>query len=50
MVLMDGLFDMLDRVFIDHYINDIKHGVQPKKAIIFCRGNGVLRSTTTTSS
>ena len=39
-----GLFDLLDRVYIDHYINDIKHGVQPKKAIIFCRGNGVLGS------
>ena len=39
-----GLIDLLDRVYLDHYVKDIKHGIQPKKAIIFCRGNGVLGS------
>ena len=37
-----GLFDLLDRVYLRQYVQDIKNGVQPKKAIIFCRGNGVL--------
>ena len=37
-----GLFDLLDRVYLRQYVQDIKTGVEPKKAIIFCRGNGVL--------
>ena len=37
-----GLFDLVDRVFLDHYVMDLNNGEEPKKAIIFCRGNGVL--------
>ena len=37
-----GFFDLLDRVFLSHYVKDLKDGVEPKRAIIFCRGNGVL--------
>ena len=37
-----GLFNLLDRVFLHHYVKDLKQGVEPKRAIIFCRGNGVL--------
>ena len=37
-----GLFDLLDRVYLRQYVQDLKTGVEPKNAIIFCRGNGVL--------
>ena len=37
-----GLLDLLDRVFLSHYVNDLMEGREPKKCIIFCRGNGVL--------
>ena len=36
------MFELLDRVFLSHYVKDLKDGVEPKRAIIFCRGNGVL--------
>ena len=37
-----GLFDLVDRIFLNHYVNDLMNSVAPKKAIIFCRGGGVL--------
>ena len=37
-----GLLDLLDRVFLRQYVQDVMSGVAPKKAIIFCRRNGVL--------
>ena len=39
-----GLLDLLDRVYLRQYVEDLKVGAEPKKAIIFCRGNGVLGS------
>ena len=37
-----GLLDLLKRVFLHPYLEDLKNGREPKKAIIFSRGNGVL--------
>ena len=37
-----GLFALLDRIYLDQYVKDLKNGAEPKKAIIFCRGNGLL--------
>ena len=37
-----GLLDLLDRVYLDPYLEDLRLGREPKKAIIFCRGNSVL--------
>lgn len=37
-----GLMDLLGRVYLDKYIDDLEKGEPPKKCIIFCRGNGVL--------
>ena len=37
-----GLMDLLRRVYIDKYLEDLENGETPKKCIIFCRGNGVL--------
>ena len=37
-----GLLDLLERVYLRQFVEDLKMGREPKKAIIFCRGNGVL--------
>ena len=37
-----GLMDLLDRVFLGKYLEDLQKKKEPKKCIIFCRGNGVL--------
>ena len=37
-----GMLDLLDRVFLRQYLADLEEGKEPKRAIIFCRGNGVL--------
>ena len=37
-----GLMDLLDRVYLHQYVEDLRTGAVPKKAIIFCRGNGVI--------
>jgi hypothetical protein len=37
-----GLLDLLDRVYLRQFLEDLRLGREPKKAIIFCRGNGVL--------
>ena len=37
-----GLLDLLDRVYLDPYLEDLRLGREPKKAIIFCRGNSTL--------
>ena len=37
-----GLLDLLNRVFLSQYVQDVMSGVAPKRAIIFCRRNGVL--------
>lgn len=37
-----GLIDTLDRIFIRQFLEDLREGREPKKAIIFSRGNGVL--------
>ena len=39
-----GLLDLLDRVLLRKYVEDLRVGAEPKKAIIFCRGNGLLGS------
>ena len=39
-----GMLDLLDRILLRKYVEDLKAGVEPKKAIIFCRGNGLLGS------
>ena len=39
-----GLLDLLDRILLRKYVEDLKAGAEPKKAIIFCRGNGLLGS------
>ena len=37
-----GLLDLLERVYLRQFVEDLRDGKEPKKAIIFCRGNGVL--------
>ena len=37
-----GLMDLLMRVYLQQYLEDLKIGRNPKKCIIFCRGNGTL--------
>lgn len=37
-----GLVDLLDRVYLKQYVEDINAGKDPKKAIIFCRGSNML--------
>ena len=37
-----GLMDLLLRVYLQFYLNDLEAGFKPKKAIIFCRGNGIM--------
>ena len=37
-----GLMDLLNRIYLKHYIEDLKAGRMPKKCIIFCRGNSIL--------
>ena len=37
-----GLMDLLSRIYIDQYIEDLKNNVDPKRCIIFSRGNGTL--------
>ena len=37
-----GLMDLLFRVFLRRYLEDLNTGKKPKTFIIFCRGNGVL--------
>ena len=37
-----GLMDLLQRIFLRQYLEDLALGRKPKKCIIFCRGNGVL--------
>ena len=36
------MMDLLFRVFLKHYLEDLKLGRKPKNFIVFCRGNGVL--------
>ena len=33
---------MLDRIYLDQYVKDLEIGAEPRRAIIFCRGNGLL--------
>ena len=37
-----GMMDLLLRVALRQYLDDLEQGKQPKKCLIFCRGNGVL--------
>ena len=37
-----GLMDLLQRVFLKQYLDDLNNKREPKRCIIFCRGNGVL--------
>ena len=37
-----GLMDLLQRVYLQQYLEDLDLDRKPKKCIIFCRGNGVL--------
>ena len=37
-----GLMDLLQRVFLKQYLDDLSKDRKPKKCIIFCRGNGIL--------
>ena len=37
-----GLMDLLLRVYLKFYLKDLELGLKPKKAIIFCRGNGIM--------
>ena len=37
-----GLLDLLERVYLKQYVQDLNSGKEPKKAIIFCRGNSML--------
>ena len=37
-----GLMDLLDRVYLKQYLEDLKRGQKPNKCIIFCRGNGLI--------
>ena len=37
-----GLMDLLSRVYIDQYIEDLRNDVEPKRCIIFSRGNSTL--------
>ena len=39
---LPGLMDLLMRVYLQKYLDDLSNNVAPKKCIIFCRGNGVL--------
>ena len=41
-VTAPGLMDLLKRIYLNHYIDDLKAGRTPKKCIIFCRGNSML--------
>ena len=40
----EGLLDLVDRVYLRQFVEDLEAGVEPKKAIIFSRQNGVLGS------
>ena len=37
-----GLMDLIKRVYLAQYLEDLEMDKKPKKCIIFCRGNGVL--------
>ena len=37
-----GLMDLLGRLYLNRFLEDLSKGRKPKKCIIFCRGNGVL--------
>ena len=37
-----GMMDLLMRVYLQKYLNDLANKIEPRKCIIFCRGNGVL--------
>ena len=37
-----GLLDLLDRIYVNHMLEDLRYGREPKKAIIFCRMGRVL--------
>ena len=37
-----GLLDLLDRLYFDQMLEDLRYGKEPKKAIIFCRTGRVL--------
>ena len=37
-----GLMDLLGRLYLNQFLEDLSFGRKPKKCIIFCRGNGVL--------
>ena len=37
-----GLMDLLSRVYLNQYIEDLRNNVVPKRCIIFSRGNGTL--------
>ena len=38
------MVDLVDRVYLRQFVEDLEAGVEPKKAIIFSRQNGVLGS------
>ena len=44
-VFNPGLFDLLDRIYLNQYVQDLNDGVPPKRCIVFCKGNGVLGMT-----
>ena len=37
-----GVMDLLQRVYLGKFLEDLENGDEPKKGIIFCRGNAVL--------
>ena len=37
-----GTMDLLKRIYLQQYLRDLEEGRNPKKCIIFCRGNDVL--------
>ena len=37
-----GLMDLLERVYLRCFLEDLEAGVRPKKCIIFCRGNSMM--------
>ena len=37
-----GLMDLLLRIYLNRFLDDLKSGRKPKRCIIFCRGNGIL--------
>ena len=41
-VKQPGMMDLLMRVYLQKYLDDLANKIEPKKCIIFCRGNAVI--------